>query len=178
MKLSLGNTANRETSPDMERFDIVIPGRQRPDVNGNTLAPSKVEAKVPSPTSTNYLNSEPLFKKTIAAFTTCLSTTACTGDKLDPPKLADEVPLLLNSFFLFFFFFFFLSFFLLLFILFLGEKNVEQVVLSGVLLCGAGVEQWVHRLRRALPLYQGYFDDKIMFALAVLANLCQLSNCL
>ena len=114
LKFSLRNTANRETSPAMERFDIVIPGRQRPDVNGNTVAPSKTEAKVPSPTSTNYLKSEPLFKKTIAAFTTCLSTTACTGDKLDPPKLADEVPLLLNSFFSSFssfsFFLFFSSF--------------------------------------------------------------------
>ena len=102
------------------RFDIRIPGQEM-DVNGNT---KNLDARVPSPTSVNYVVAEGLFKKTIAAFNTCLPT---TKDKLDTPTLAEEVPLLLNSFFSFSSSFFFL-FFLLLFILLLGAVFDEHLV--------------------------------------------------
>ena len=77
------------------RFDVCIPGRNT-DVNGNTL---QHEAKVPSPTSINYIRAEGLWTKSITAFDSCLSTTV---DKLETPKLAEEVRLLLNPFFLLF----------------------------------------------------------------------------
>ena len=108
LKFSLWNPGNIETSTAMteNRFEVKIPDPSL-DVNGNT---KNLDARVPSPTSVNYVVAEGLFKKTIAAFNTCLPT---TEDKLDTPKLAEEVPLLLKSFFSFsssFFSLFFSSF--------------------------------------------------------------------
>ena len=44
--------------------------------------------KVPSPTFINYIKESGLWKKSIKAFNTCLSTT----DQLVPSRLAEEVP--------------------------------------------------------------------------------------
>ena len=77
---------------DSSRFKVSIPGRSR-DVNGNTLSH---ERKVPSPSSINYIPESGLWRKSIAAFETSLSTVSGT-DRLESSKVAEEVRLLLNS---------------------------------------------------------------------------------